>query len=173
MRNKFSRIPDPLEFKSPEGDLFHIVYSSYYKPDGTIGLKESDRVDIKKEINSYRDQTDMSFILSRLMAGDDSVLNPRPPMYGDFTQFPTSYAEMLNMVLAGEQYFDSLPVDIKKQFDNDRGKWFASIGSDSWLEAMGFVQDSSSEIVSPDISDKPDVTTNDKPDVITNKEVIE
>lgn len=167
MRHKYARVPDPAEFKSPEGDLYHIVYTSYFMPDGTIGLKESDRVDIKKEINSYRDQTDMSFILSRLMAGDDSVLNPRPPMFGDFTQLPSSYAEMLNLVLAGEQYFDSLPLDTKKQFDNDRGKWFASIGSEDWLKAMGFVQADTSEIVPPDITVEPVISD------ITDKDVIE
>ena len=140
MINKFSRVPDISEFKSPVGDLFHDLYSSSYRPDGTIALTVSDRVDIKKEINSHRDETDMAYILSRLVAGDDSVLNPRVPMYGDFTQFPSSYAEMLNMVMAGEQFFDSLPIETRKQFDNDRGKWFASIGSDSWLTAMGFVR---------------------------------
>lgn len=167
MRNKHARVPDPAEFKSPEGDLFQIVYSSYYKPDGSIGLKESDRIDIKKEINSHREQTDMSFILSRLFAGDDSVLNPRPPMFGDFTQLPTSYAEMLNMVIDGERYFDSLSPDVRKKFDNDRAKWFAQMGSDFWMESMGFVHDVPSEIVSSD----PAYPVS--PDVSLEKEVIE
>lgn len=167
MRNKYARVPDPAEFKSPEGDLFQIVYSSYYKPDGSIGLKEADRIDIKKEINSHREETDMSFILSRLMAGDDSVLNPRPPLFGDFTQFPTSYTEMLNMVIDGERYFDSLSPDIRKKFDNDRAKWFAQMGSDFWMESMGFVQDVSSEIVSPDPVDSV------SPDGVLETEVIE
>lgn len=167
MRNKFARVPEPSEFKSPVGDLFQIVYTSFYKPDGTIGLKESDRIDIKKEINSYREQTDMSYILSRLMAGDDSVLNPCPPMFGDFTQLPTSYAELLNMVMDAERYFDSLSPDIRKKFDNDRGKWFAQMGTDFWMESMGFVHDVPSEIVSPE----PSVPVS--PDVVFDKEVIE
>lgn len=154
LRNKFSRIPDDFtSFKSPAGDLFHDVLSPSFRSDGTIELKVSDRVDIKKEINSYRDETDMSFILSRLMSGDDSVLNPRPPMYGDFSQLPTSYAEMLNMVIDGERYFDSLPLDIRKNFDNDRAKWFASIGSEPWLSAMGLVrrEDMAPASVVPDV----------------------
>lgn len=139
MRNNYARVPDDFtSFKSPPGDLFHAILTPSFRSDGTIELIVSDRVDIKKEINSHRDETDMSFILSRLMIGDDSVLNPNPPMYGDFTQFPKSYAEMLNMVLDGERYFDSLPLEIRNKFDNDRSKWFASIGSDSWLDSMGF-----------------------------------
>ncbi len=167
MRHKQARVPDDFSvFKSPSGDLFHDVLSPSFRADGTIELKVTDRVDIKQEINSHRDETDMTFILSRLMAGDDSVLNPRPPMYGDFTQLPTSYAEMLNMVLDGERYFDSLPLDVRNNFDNDRGKWFATIGSDSWLDNMGFV--------SRDTVSEPSVPSGHvvKPDVL-EKEVIE
>ncbi len=162
MRNKYSRVPDDFStFKSPVGDLFHDILSPSFRPDGTIELKVTDRIDIKKEINSHRDETDMAFILSRLMAGDDSVLNPRPPMYGDFTQFPKSYVEMLNMVLDGERYFDSLPIETRKNFDNDRGKWFASIGRPEWFANMGFV--------SGDTQVAPSVV----PDVNSEKEVIE
>ena len=158
MRNKYSRVPDDFRsFKSPPGDLFHDVLSPTFRADGTIELKVTDRVDIKKEINSHREETDMAFILSRLMAGDDSVLNPNPPMYGDFTQFPKSYVEMLNMVLDGERYFDSLPLETRKQFDNDRAQWFASIGTDSWLSAMGFVKmddQAAVDDVVPDVTEK-------------------
>lgn len=154
MRHKHSRVPDDFSaFKSPSGDLFHDILTPSFRPDGTIELKVSDSVDIKKEINSHRDETDMAFVLSRLMAGDDSVLNPRPPMYGDFTQFPKSYVEMLNLVLDGERYFNSLPLDVRKNFDNDRGKWFATIGSESWLDSMGFVsrEISAVPLVKPDV----------------------
>lgn len=162
MRNKHSRVPDDFtSFKSPSGDLFHDILSPSFRPDGTFELKVTDRVDIKKEINSYRDETDMAFILSRLMVGDDSVLNPRPPMYGDFTEFPSSYSEMLNLVLDGERYFNSLPLETRNKFDNDRSKWFATIGSDSWLDNMGFV---SRENVSDPVV---------KHDVINDTEVIE
>ena len=82
-------------------------------------------------------------------------------MYGDFTQFPKSYVEMLNMVLDGERYFDSLPLETRKKFDNDRGKWFASIGNADWFENMGYV---SSETV-----ERPSVV----PDVSIEKEVVE
>lgn len=161
MRHKEARVPDDFSvFKSSAGDLFHDVYVPSFRADGTIQLCVSDRIDIKKEINSHREETDMSFILSRLMAGDDSVLNPRPPMYGDFTQFPKSYAEMLNMVIDGERYFDSLPMETRKKFDNNHAKWFSSIGSSDWLENMGFVSREADPV--------PVV-----PDVLKEKEVID
>lgn len=137
MRNKYSRVPDPASFHSHAGDLFHPVYSSSFAADGSIKLVETDRIDIKKEINSYLPMTDMNYILSRLFAGDSSVLTNKAPMYGDFTAFPRTYLEMLELVQKGEEAFSSLPLEVRSKFDNDRYKWFASIGTDSWLEAMG------------------------------------
>lgn len=160
MRNKFSRVPDPASFKSCVGDLFQPVYSPSFAPDGSISLKETDRVDIKKEINSYVPYTDMHYIISRLLAGDDSVLSSKQPMYGDFTQFPRSYAEMLELVQRGEDAFNSLPLDVRMKFDNDRYKWFASIGSDTWFEAMGI-----STSVSADVSDETSSGLDVVPDV--------
>lgn len=146
MRNKHSRVPDPASFISWPGDLFQPVYSPSFAPDGSISLKETDRIDIKKEINSHAPYTDMRYIISRLLVGDDSVLSSKVPMYGDFTQFPRSYAEMLELVQRGEDAFNALPLDVRLKFDNDRYKWFASIGSDSWLEAMGVSVSASADV---------------------------
>lgn len=154
MRNVHSRVPNPADFSSHSGDLFQPIYSASFSVDGSLKLVESDRLDIKKEINSYLPLTDMNYILSRLFAGDDSVLTSKVPMYGDFTSFPRTYVEMLDLVQKGEDVFNSLPLDVRSKFDNDRCKWFASIGSDSWFDAMGV----SRETISPSVPVvKPDV----------------
>lgn len=121
------------------GETIKPVFSGSYNPDGTIRLTQIDTLDIKKEINSYRSQCDMSIILSKLMAGDTSVLSQRVPMYGDFTSFPKTYADMLTMVQRGAELFDQLPADVRAAFDNDRAKWFAQIGSEKWNNEMGSV----------------------------------
>lgn len=136
MRNPNSKIQKIDEFLTQSGDLFKPVLSGKLMPDGTIRLTEVDRVDIKAEINSHASTCDMAYILSRLRQGDSSVVNVTPGVYGDFTQFPKSYAEMLQLVQSGEAAFDSLPLDVRSQFDNDISKWFASIGSDEWRSKM-------------------------------------
>lgn len=151
MRHPFAMVPLIEDFVSPSGDVFHTVYAPSFAPDGTIRLTVSDRVDIKREINSHREETDMSFIVSRLLAGDTSVLSAKQPMYGDFTQFPKTYVDMLNIVQAGEDYFNSLPLDVRSKFDNDRYKWFASIGSDDWLSAMGVSRETPPTVDKPSI----------------------
>ena len=164
MRNPKARVPDFSGFFSHPGETEHIIYAPSFAADGTIVLSASDVVDIKKEINSYRDQTDMAYILSRLMAGDDSVLTDKSPMYGDFTQFPRTYAEMLQLVQNGEDAFNALPADVRLKFDNDRCKWFASIGTDDWFNSMGITREPIREA---------DVAIDVKPDVVKEVGVLE
>lgn len=136
MRNPNARVPTPSDFISCSGELFKPVLSGKLMPDGTIKLSEVDQIDIKAEINSYACTCDMAYILSRLKVGDVSVLSSKEGAYGDFTVFPKTYAEMLQLVQSGEDAFNSLPLDVRASFDNDINKWFATIGSDDWSEKM-------------------------------------
>lgn len=136
MRNPNARVPIPSDFHTCSGDLFKPVLSGKLMPDGTIKLDVVDHIDIKAEINSHASTCDMAYILSRLKFGDVSVLNGKQGVYGDFTVFPKTYAEMLQLVQSGEDAFDSLPLDVRASFDNDINKWFATIGTDEWSEKM-------------------------------------
>ena len=136
LRNPNARIPKISDYITSSGDLFKPVLSGKLMADGTIKLSEVDRIDIKAEINSHASTCDMAYILSRLKVGDVSVLNGKEGAYGDFTVFPKTYAEMLQLVQAGEAAFDSLPVEVRSQFDNNINKWFSQIGTDDWCEKM-------------------------------------
>lgn len=137
MRNKHSHVSDPNFFSSHPGNTHRVIFSPRFDSDGTINLVESGRVDIKAEINSHAAETDMAVIIDKLQRGDTSVLTSKKAMYGDFTKFPSTFAEAYDLVNRSESAFESLPVDIKQQFDNDRAKWFASIGTPEWYEIMG------------------------------------
>ena len=150
MRNKNAKVSDPNSFVSCSGEEFHIEYSPKVNVDGTISLVESGKTDINEYINSFRDSTDMSYILSRLAAGDTSVLNPKTPFYGDFTEVPKTYAEALQMVIDGEKHFMQLPLDVRNQFDNDYRQWFAQAGSEDWMTKMNPV------LIKDDVPEKTD-----------------
>ena len=136
MRNPNARVPTSSDFFTCSGDLMKPVLSGKLMPDGTIKLTEVDQIDIKAEINSHAATCDMAYILSRLKSGDSSVLSVQSGVYGDFTVFPRTYAEMLQLVQSGEDTFNSLPLDVRASFDNNIQKWFASIGSDEWRDKM-------------------------------------
>lgn len=154
MRNEFAKVSDPNSFSTNPGERYHILYSPKIRQDGTIALVECGKEDIQEMIDSFRDSTDMNYIVNRLMAGDDSVLNQKVPMYGDFTEMPKSYAEALQMVIDAKENFYKLPLDVRSQFDNDYMQWFATAGSDPWLEKMSPVLPDSSPIESEVVSDE-------------------
>lgn len=152
MRNPNAVVSDPNSFTSNSGESFHVRYSPRVLENGQLKLVESGKDDIKAMINSFRDSTDMSFILQRLAVGDTSVLNHRPGMFGDFTQMPTTYAEALQLVIDGRREFNALPLDVKNAFNNDFRQFLATAGTPEWHEKL-----SSLRIDDP-VQSSPDVT---------------
>lgn len=149
MRSKFSSISDPNSFVSDAGDRYHIVYGSTILPDGTISLREKDRIDIREEINSHRDETDMAFILNRLRIGDTSVISRNTPAYGDFTKLPRSLAEFEQLRIDAERTFYELPLSVRQQFGNSFVNWMSEIGSPEWMSIMCPVDSSVEPAVEP------------------------
>lgn len=119
------------------GQRMKPVYKGSYAPDGSVRLTQIDEIDVQAEIQSHLYETDMQYIMSRLMSGDNSVLNNQSPMYGDFTTFPKSYSECIQRVIDAENMFAGLPQNIRDEFGNDWAKWLAQTGSDKWLSVMG------------------------------------
>lgn len=119
------------------GNSLRPVYKGSYAPDGSVRLTKVDEIDIQAEIQSHLYETDMQFILSRLLNGDTSVLNNQSPLFGDFTTFPKSYSECIQKVIDAENMFATLPQDVRDQFSNDWAQWLAQTGSEKWLAAMG------------------------------------
>lgn len=139
--NDVINIRERERYVTCSGNRVKPIFSGKYMPDGTIRLTKVDEIDVQDDINSHLHECDLELILSRLMDGDTSVIQRSNPMYGDFTQFPRSYVEMLQLVQDGSAFFDSLDPDVKVKFDNDRAKWFASIGSNDWFAKMGYTSD--------------------------------
>lgn len=147
MRNPNAKVSDPNDFVSCPGDLFEIQYSSKVMPDGTIVLKESGKIDIKQMINSQRESTDIAYIMNAIENGDESMLNPNG-FYGDMTQFPKTFAEMLQLRIDAEESFYGLSPSVRQKFDNDFNQYFALAGSPEWYEKLGIAKKNESEVTS-------------------------
>lgn len=116
-----------------------VLYSSEVQVDGTIKLVESGKEDLYAYIQSHRDSVDINVLVARYQSGDVSALSRVQGSFGDFTEFPKTYSELLNAMIAGEQFFQSLPVDVRARFDHDFNKFL--VGMDdmpSWLSKMGY-----------------------------------
>lgn len=128
-------------FYTNPGEKVIPVYGPKVKPDGTITVVEVGKTDLNAYIQAQKESTDMAFILAKLANGDTSVLNQRQGFYGDFTQMPKSFAEMLQYQIDAKEAFDHLPIDVKAKFNNDVNQFMASAGNEDWYEKMSMFVD--------------------------------
>lgn len=136
MRNKNAKVSDPNTFITEPGSPERIIYSAKVKPDGSLQVVPSGKENIQDKIESFRDQTDMCYILKQLALGNADVLTVHPGQYGDFTKAPSSMAEALQLQIDAENAWKGLPVDLRAKFDYDMTKWLVTAGSDEWNVKM-------------------------------------
>lgn len=122
-------------FSNP-GTPLHTIYKPIVQNDGTVLLEPAGVENTDDFINSFAASTDIRLILQRVNAGEFDLLNKHVGQYGDFTQMPKTYAELLQLQIDSKNLFDSLPVDVKKKFDNDANQFLASSGSLEWFERL-------------------------------------
>lgn len=119
------------------GTREHILYTTQFDEHGNHTLVESGKENLYDYIQSHKESVDIHVIMERFARGDVQALQRRQAMFGDFTDFPTTYAGMLNAIEAGEQHFMSLPLEVRQKFDNSFQKWLASMDDmPSFLQKM-------------------------------------
>ena len=119
------------------GDPIHIILSPVVNDDGTIDLVESGKENTDDMIQSFAESCDINIILKRVANGETELLQQRKGMFGDFTNMPKTYAEVLQLQIDSNNLFNSLPIEIKQKFDNDANKFFVSAGSKEWIDKLG------------------------------------
>ena len=125
------------KISSNPGSPIREVFAPKVKSDGSIEVLPTGKENTDAIIQSFAQSTDISFILAKLAAGDTSVLHQGNPIFGDFTHMPKTYAEVLQLQIDAGRAFDRLPVEVKREFDNDVNKFMASAGSKEWIEKLG------------------------------------
>lgn len=139
MRNQFGitldMIPDPCTFSEPGSDIY-LERKLVKNDDGFDELVVTGKRSISSMINAWADYCDMAYIISRLNAGDASVLDVVPETYGDVSDLPYDHRSALDTVMSARTYFDNLPEETRANFDNDFTRWFSDAGSQSWIDNM-------------------------------------
>lgn len=121
------------------GSRLKQMYSPKYNDTGVLYLEPSGQHDLYGEIQSHRDSVDIHVLLARYRNGDESALERIQGAYGDFTSMPKTFAEALNTMIAAEQYFKSLPVDVRAKFGHDFNQFIATMDTPSWYSDVGLV----------------------------------
>ena len=70
----------------------------------------------------FRDETDINTILERFGRTGELIVPVNVPEFGDYTEVG-DYHSAMNMILEAQSAFDALPARIRKEFDNDAGRF--------------------------------------------------
>lgn len=126
---QFSRLGVSGE-KSKPGSGIKDIYKMHVDADGKRELKKSGEYNLYADIQSYKDSVSIDYILSRFINGDETALSRVQGIYGDFTEMPRTMAELQQRVIDAEHLFNSLPLDIREQYNFSASEFFAQLDSD-------------------------------------------
>ena len=116
--------------KTTPGSGMKDTYKMHVDADGKRELKKSGEYNLYADIQSYKDSVSIDYILTRFVNGDDTALSRVQGIYGDFTQMPTTLAELQQRVIDAEHLFNNLPLDIREQYNFSASEFFAQLDSD-------------------------------------------
>ena len=88
--------------------------------------------------------------MKRYQNGDVAAFSQKQGFYGDFLDFPKTYAEALNHMNEMERQFMALPVETREKFGNSFTEFLAASAEPDFLDRLGIKKESVSEPV-PDI----------------------
>lgn len=136
---------------SDPGSPEHITYAGHYDEKGRVVLEESGRENIYDFIQSHAESCDIHILMKRYQNGDVDALSQKQGFYGDFLDFPKTYAEALNHMNEMERQFMALPVETREKFGNSFTEFLAASAEPDFLDRLGIKKESVTE-PDPDIS---------------------
>ena len=122
---------------SDPGSPEHITYAGHYDEKGRVVLVESGRENIYDFIQSHAESCDIHVLMKRYQNGDFDALSQKQGFYGDFLDFPKTYAEALNHMNEMERQFMALPVETREKFGNSFTEFLAASAEPDFLDRLG------------------------------------
>lgn len=118
---KFRTKYDTLEkvVYSEAGCPIRDVYASKLDKNNNIVVEKKGEENLYDYIQSFKDSVDINVVLKKFAAGDESALMQREGLYTDIVDMPTNLNEFVEFSRNAQQLFDSLPIETKKQYNNN------------------------------------------------------
>lgn len=132
-RNSYERVA----VKSCPGTPEKVIFGSKVLKNGRISTFEKGKDNYYEYIQSFSESVDINKTIQKFINGDVNALNQRKGEFIDCTQFPTNYAEVLNVINNATNLFNSLSLDERAQFNFNLNEFIASIGTDKYNEVLG------------------------------------
>lgn len=140
-KTQFSVYENPTRFYSEPGTPIKTLYGPIFDDKGVMHLKEIGKHNLYAEIQSHAQSVDIHVLLALYHNGDKEALSRVQGAYGDFTEMPTTFAEALNAMIGAEQYFNSLPVEVKDRFGQSFHRFMVALDDPGFVSDMGLKPD--------------------------------
>ena len=126
----------PARFLSNPGSPVKILYGPEFDEKGRMTLVEKGRENLYDFIQSFKESVDIHVLLKRFSNGETDVLSKIQGFYGDFTEFPRTYADLLNTVNEGEAFFNGLPVEVRSKFGHSFPVFMSALSDGSLSDIL-------------------------------------
>ena len=127
-RSAYSR-PSMEDVSPSGGSRIAPVFQEITNDDGVREVVQIGVTDVQDYIQASFEDTLIYNVLARVASGDTSLLNQVAGEYLDLTDLPKNIHEASRLVNQSEQFFSSLPADVRKEFHNDFHEFLAAAGT--------------------------------------------
>lgn len=125
------------------------------KETGHKMIKPNGMTNTYEKIQRGREASDINLILKKAQYGDVSGFkDATKAVYGDMTSIPDNMIDIANLKLKSDQAWDKLPLEIRREYDHDKDKYFADFGSEHWMSIHGIEKKTENIIIEKEKKDE-------------------
>lgn len=148
----------PERFLSNPGSPVKILYGPEFDEKGRMTLVEKGRENLYDFIQSFKESVDIHVLLKRFANGETDVLSKIQGFYGDFSEFPRTYADLLNTVNEGEAFFNGLPVEVRSKFGHSFPVFMSALSDGSISDILSDYLGSNNQVNDKEPPAEPEVS---------------
>lgn len=127
----------PIRIHCPSGDnTKEPVYAYDVNKRGERILVQVGTENRYELIQSHYEETRIENILARLQNGDTSVIRGQGT-YADISEMPNNINDMYRERIKAENYWRTLPKEIRAEFGHSFDRWITEAGQEAWAQKMG------------------------------------
>lgn len=134
MYSMYNRTPQTV---SPSGEKLVTEYEMTIDEMGHKSLTaKAAKRDIYEAIQENLEDSKIENIIRRATAGDESILHIHEGQFLDLRGAPTSLAEAQAAIVAAENDWLTLPVEVRAKFDHSFQKYINEYGTEQWAKVF-------------------------------------
>lgn len=133
----YSQLSRPEARPTPEGSIYRNIYQECLDDQGRLSLERVGQTNVYEKIQEDLEQSKIENILHAVAMGDLNALKQREATYCDATTMPKSLREAQDLVIRLRDEFYTLPLEVRKEFENSPEQYVSEMGTPEFLEKMG------------------------------------